>query len=266
MGQQKQKIYGQEPTSAKATADKGKNTKKPHSKEQDYSKAEAAKTPTKTSGQDEIKEVEQPKKPKIGKKKERSKKYQQSLKLVDRKKVYNLIDAIELAKKTSYAKFDSTLELHIKTLTKKGQEPIRALVAMPAGAVKTPKVAVVTDELIQEIEKGKLNFDTLLATPAMMPKLAKYAKVLGPKGLMPSPKAGTIVDDPDKAKTEIAKGRVEIRQDSLGNIHTAVGKVSWPSDKIKQNVGAILGSIQSNRVDRLTLSATMGPGIKAVKN
>lgn len=210
-----------------------------------------------------IEQVEQKaKRPRVGRAKVRSHRYQQVLALVDRKQQYGLDEALELVKKTSYASFDATVELHIKTLTKKGQDPIRSVVALPAGAVKTPKVAVASEELIPQIEKGKLDFDILLATPEVMPKLAKVAKILGPKGMMPSPKSGTIVEDPAKAIEAIQKGRVEVRQDALGNIHVVVGKVSWPTVKIKQNIEAILQTVPSNRIDSISLSATMGPGIK----
>lgn len=261
MGHQKQKIYGQDESEVKQ-----KKSKKPHSEEEMREVIKEAKQ----EKQDEQDKPQEPKEtkvqPKLGKKKARSKKYQESLKLVDRNKLYSIDQAIELVKKTSYTKFDGSVEFHIKVLTKKGQDAVRTLVSLPAGAVKTPKVAVASDEILVDIEKGKFDFDILLATPDMMPKLAKVAKVLGPKGLMPSPKAGTIVADPKKALEEIGKGRVELRQDELGNIHVAVGKVSWPADKLKANIQAVLNSIQSNRVDRLTLSATMGPGVKVAKN
>lgn len=205
------------------------------------------------------------KRPKVGRARVRSHVYKQVLALVDRKKLYGLDEAINLVKKTSYAKFDGTVELHVKTVSKKGQDPVRGLVALPAGAIKTSKVAVASEELISQIEKGKIDFDILLTTPDMMPKLAKVAKILGPKGLMPNPKAGTIAEDPKKAIDEIAKGRVELRQDPLGNIHVAVGKVSWPVEKLKANIQAALQAVASNRLDRISLSATMGPGIRLAK-
>jgi len=123
-------------------------------------------------------------------------------------------------------------------------------------------VAVASDSLIEEIAKNKLDFDVLLAEPAIMSKLAKVAKVLGPKGLMPNPKAGTIVEDAKKAAAEFTKGKIEYRPDSLGNIHLAVGKVSWDSSKIKANIEALLKVLPGARIGGVVISSTMGPGIR----
>lgn len=272
MGQQKTKIIGMEELGAvsveqmkKVGRKRVKQDKQDKQEEQDHKGQMIEQVPTAVGTVEQASAIEQPKRPKVGRARVRSQKYKQVVALVDRKKQYGLDEAIELVKKTAYAKFDATVEIHIKTVAKKGQDPIRVLVALPSGAVKAPKVAVASDELLQEIEKGKIDFDILLATPAMMPKLAKVAKILGPKGLMPSPKSGTIVEDPQKAIAEIGKGRVEIRQDPLGNVHVAVGKVSWPTEKLKANIQSILSAIQSNRIDRISLSATMGPGIKVSK-
>ncbi|MBI3495001.1 50S ribosomal protein L1 [Candidatus Berkelbacteria bacterium] len=194
----------------------------------------------------------------------RSTRYLEAKQLVDYKKSYALSEAVELAKKTSWAKFDGTVELHIKTQGKKGQDALRGTLVLPAGNPKSPNVVVADDAIVEQIAKGKFEFDVLLAEPAMMPKLAKVAKVLGPKGLMPSPKAGTVVDDAKKALEEFAKGKIEYRSDSLGNIHVAVGKVSWDSAKIQSNIEAIIKVIPRTRIANVTLSSTMGPGIAVV--
>lgn len=277
MGQRKTKIIGEQ-----SEPKPDKKYSKPHS-EQEMRQAEKAKkiaqiaqdaknaqiedsTSETIEQTPAIKRVERlERRPKIGQTREKSARYKSALKLVDRKKQYLLNEAIEIVKKSSYSKFDGTIELHIKTIVKKGQDPIRGLVTLPGGAVKSPKVAVASEELLQEIEKGKFDFNVLLSTPEMMPKLAKVAKILGPKGLMPSPKAGTVVQDPTKAMEEIAKGRVEIRQDAQGNIHIAVGKVSWESEKLKQNIAVVLRAVPAPRLDRVSLSATMGPGVRLAK-
>lgn len=194
----------------------------------------------------------------------RGKRFLEARASVDRRKRYELNEAIELAKKTSWTKFDGTLEFHIATVSKKGQDAVRGTLVLPSGTPKLPKVAIASDSLIEDIAKGKLEFDVLLAEPAEMAKLAKVAKVLGPKGLMPNPKAGTIVEDAKKAADEFTKGKIEYRADSLGNIHVAVGKVSWDAAKIKANVEALLKVLPRARLTSAVLSSTMGPGIKVV--
>jgi large subunit ribosomal protein L1 len=192
----------------------------------------------------------------------RGKKISEALKLVDPNKKYDLAEAINLVKKTSYTKFDGSVELHIKTTLKKGQELLRGLVALPAGSPKQPKILVADENIIDDIKAGKINFDILIATPELMPKLATVAKILGPKGLMPSPKSGTVTPDPKAALEEFKKGKAEYKSDPLGNIHIAVGKISWESSSIEDNIKAILSTITSNRIANISLSATMGPGIR----
>lgn len=188
----------------------------------------------------------------------RGKKYRAAVKEVDRTKAYSVEEAVELAKKTSIAKFDAAVEIHAKVKT----EGVRGVVTLPHGTGKTKKVAIVNDELLEQIAAGKLDFDVLLATPAYMPKLARFAKVLGPKGLMPSPKAGTVTEDPEKIQAEISGGRTEYRADKNGVVHMAIGRVSFPTEKLVENFNAIYAVLQSNKVQSLSMSATMGPGIR----
>jgi large subunit ribosomal protein L1 len=195
-------------------------------------------------------------------KKIKGKKLVEALKLVDTNRKYDYPVAIELVKKTSYTKFDGTVEMHIKTSLKKGQELLRGLVEMPAGSAKLPKVVIADENVIEEIKANKINFDILIATPALMPKLATVARILGPKGLMPSPKSGTVVEDPKKALEEFRKGKVEYKSDPLGNIHIPVGKVSWSVEKLESNIKAVLSSLPTGRIVSISLSATMGPGVK----
>lgn len=192
----------------------------------------------------------------------RSAAYQQALGQVNRQRVYKLIEAIGLLKKISYTKFDPTVELHVHTVSKKGQEPIRFTLTLPAGAVKQPRVRIIDELALQDIEAGKIDFDVAIAEPAMMAKLAKYAKVLGPRGLMPNPKAGTVTDDPQKVMEQFQKGQIEVRSDSLGNTHVGLAKLSWEIDRIVENVKAILSHIPVNRIGSVTLTATMSPGLK----
>ena len=196
------------------------------------------------------------------KKRSHSSHYMSARNVIDANKKYSVSDALELLKKTSYTKFDSTVEIHVRTIAKKGQDPLRGLVSLPSGAPKQKKIVVADDALIETIKSGKINFDILLAMPAMMPKLALVAKILGPKGLMPSPKSGTVVDDPKTALQELSSGKVEYKTDSLGNIHLGIGKVSWDSAQLIANVDVFLKVIPVNRIGSTALCSTMGPSIK----
>lgn len=188
----------------------------------------------------------------------RGKKYRAILSKVDKNKTYSLEEGIELVKEVSTSKFDGAVEAHIKVKA----EGVRGTVVLPHGTGKTKKVAVATDDVIEAIAAGKLDFDVLLATPAQMPKLAKYAKVLGPKGLMPSPKAGTVTEDIEKVTSEISGGRVEYRADKTGVIHLSIGRLSFSTDKLVENFRAIEGQLGNAKVVTVSLAPTMGPGLK----
>ncbi|MEI6477970.1 MAG: hypothetical protein WCO52_03200 [bacterium] len=188
----------------------------------------------------------------------RGKKYRAKIALVDRSKAYPIEEAVELVKQLSYVSFDATVELHAKVKT----EGLRGMVTLPHGTGKTKKVAVADDETLEAIAAGKLDFDILLATPAQMPKLAKYAKVLGPKGLMPSPKAGTVTEDIEKARTEIGGGRIEYRADKSGVVHLAIGRVSFKSEQLVENFRILEQLLASNKIESISLAPTMGPGVK----
>lgn len=188
----------------------------------------------------------------------RGKKYRAQVALVDRTKLYTIEEAVELVKKTSYATFDSAVEVHFKVKT----GGVRGMIVLPHGSGKTKKVAVADDETIEAIAAGKLDFDILIATPAQMPKLAKFAKVLGPKGLMPSPKAGTVTDDIEKVTAEIGGGRVEYRADKGGVVHTVIGRTSFKNEQLVENFQVLEQILLSAKVLTISLSATMGPGVK----
>lgn len=224
----------------------------------------------------EKKDEEPVKKPKIvhtpNMKKRHGKAYVSSLAKVDRNARYNLDEAIKLAKETSSVKFDASLELHVNLGVdpRQADQMVRATVTLPHGTGKTIRVAVVDDDLITKIEKGQLDFDKLIATPAMMPKLAKLAKVLGPKGLMPSPKSGTVTDDVETALAEAKAGKVEFRIDKQAIVHQVVGKVSFDDAKLLENVKTLVSAIMKAKpsaakgtyVKAMSLTSSMGPGIK----
>ncbi|MFZ5534944.1 MAG: hypothetical protein ACOY3M_02190 [Patescibacteria group bacterium] len=203
-------------------------------------------------------------KKKVVKAKVRSKRYQEVMGMVDKTKLYPLNDAISLVKKTSITKFDGTVELHVNLnpLSLGDKKDYRTSVNLPHSTGKEVRVAIADDKIIAEIEAGKINFDVLVAHPQMMPKLAKVARVLGPRGLMPNPKTGTVSPDPEKRAKELSSGQVNIKTEP-GNpiIHMGIGKVSSSDSDIADNVKAVLAAIGS-KVAKVSLSSTMGPGVK----
>lgn len=201
-------------------------------------------------------------------KKTRSKRYLSLSEKIEKGKKYSIDEAIELAKLTSNTKFEGSIELHIKISEKKGKkkgidELARGIFHLPNGLGKSLKVVVLDENMVDQIFKTKkADFDVALATPALMPKLGKVAKILGPKGKMPNPKVGTVTDEPEKIKAEIEKGRVEYKVDSSNVIHQMIGKVGWEDVKIRENMMAVLTSLPKNRIQSIALSSTMGPGVK----
>lgn len=220
----------------------------------------------------------------------RSKKYKDQAKLVDAEKQYTLAEAIDLAVKTSPTKFDATVEVHLRLGLdpRQADQNIRDIVILPAGTGKTVRVAVFADDddakkaktagadiagnedFLAMLDKEQIEFDVLIATPNLMAKLAKYARLLGPKGLMPNPKSGTVTKDVAKAVEQAKAGRIEYRVDSTGIVHVGLGKVSFGADKLAQNINALFTSIRQNKpaslkgvyVRSITLTTTMGPGIR----
>jgi ribosomal protein L1 len=216
--------------------------------------------------------------------------YRKAAEQVEKGKLYSLKEALDLAVKTSHVKFDATVELHVNLGVdpRQADQNLRDTIVLPAGTGNKVRVAVLaeaddaaaakkagadiagSDEFLQQLDKGKFDFDILVATPMMMAKLGKYARVLGPKGLMPNPKSGTVTTDVVKAVTEAKAGRVEYRVDTTGIVHVGAGKVSFGADKLGQNVKAILASIKHNKpsslksayVKSIHLATTMGPSIK----
>jgi len=197
--------------------------------------------------------------------KPRSKKYQEAAKLVDKTKVYPLAEAIDLVKKTSYTKFDGTVELHLNLNpnTLGDKKDFRGSVSLPHGTGKQVRVVVADDAILKEIEAGKINFDILVSHPSMMPKLAKVARILGPKGLMPNPKTGTVTEDVEKRVKELSHGQVNFKTEPENPIiHLMVGKVSFDDKKLTENTNAILDAVGRNKIAKATMTTTMGPGLK----
>ncbi|MDO8444257.1 MAG: hypothetical protein Q7S80_02020 [bacterium] len=194
------------------------------------------------------------------------KKYRKLAEKIEKDKEYPIAEAIALAIETNPAKFDATVELHIKVNIK--EKNIRGMVVLPGGVTKEKKVLEVTesnvDEVIAKVKANKIEFDIMLADMKVMPKLAVLAKVLGPKGLMPSPKAGTVVPDVKKAADELHGGKVEYRADKSNIINMAIGRISFGPEKIHQNFSAIMDRLPK-RIDSIHLSTSMGPSVKVAR-
>lgn len=209
------------------------------------------------------------KKARPAKQKPRSQKYLEASKDLDRTKSYPLPEALDMVKKMSYSKFDGTLEAHINTL-----QNLRGFVSLPFSSGKKLKILAFgsgapddvisgSDETIEEIAKGKIDFDLIITTPQWMPKLAKVAKVLGPKGLMPNPKNGTITEDIKKAVESFQAGKTEYKTEGKAPLlHLALGKLSQPNEELEANVKTLLATIGKTRVKKIVLSPTMGAGVK----
>jgi large subunit ribosomal protein L1 len=206
-------------------------------------------------------------------------------------KKYNLSEAIELIKKNVKAKFDESVEAHIKLGidVKKGDQQVRGTVVLPYGSGKSKKIVVFTEkedelkeikkigimaggeDLIEEIKKtGKCDFEIAIATPEIMKNLAQIARILGPKGLMPNPKTETVSTNIKKTIEELQKGKVTFKNDDSGNVHQVIGKVSWPLEKLKENFEAFLEIIKKSKplklkgiyIKNITLCSTMGKSVK----
>lgn len=204
----------------------------------------------------------------VGKKaKVRSKKYTASKELIDSKKTYELDEAIELVRKTSYTKFIGNVEVHIRMLGKSGKpEQVRGLINYPHSTGKKINVVILDDKTIEEISKtSKAPADMYLATPELMPRVGRLAKILGPKGKMPNPKAGTVTIDPKKTKSEMEAGQTEYKTDSYGIIHQVIGKVSAKNEELIENYKELISALAKDHITSINLCATMGPGIKVKK-
>jgi large subunit ribosomal protein L1 len=221
------------------------------------------------------------------------KKYREALEKIERNQTYSPVDALKLAKDTSYTTFDSTVELHIRLGVdpRHADQQVRDVVVLPHGLGKTVRVLVFAqgdgasiardagadyiaddDEMIKKIQDGWTDFDVAIATPDMMGKAGRLGRVLGPRGLMPNPKAGTVVpaEDLPRVIEESKAGRVEFRVDKTSNLHVPIGKISFDVDKLRDNMSALMDAVKKARpaatkgtyIRKIVLTSTMGPGIK----
>lgn len=221
----------------------------------------------------------------------RSKRYQEAEKKINKDKAYSITEAVKLVKETNLAKFDGSVEIHIRLGidSKKSDQQVRGALTLPHGTGKTKKITAIVspdkekdakeagadvvggEDLIAEIKKtGKANFDVILATPDMMPKLAVVAKILGPRGLMPSPKNDTLTTNLKKTIEELKKGKINFKNDDTGNIHQVIGKVSFEPKQLTQNYQAFIDVLEKAKpsstkgtfIQNISLTSSMGPGIK----
>ncbi len=220
-----------------------------------------------------------------------SKHYQKIKSKIDKSKVYDLDEAIDFIKKNYLSSFDETVEIHVRLGIdpKKSEQQVRGSVILPHGAPKKEKIAAFVepantnqakeagadlvggDDLIEKIKTtGKCDFDIAIATPAMMKSLAQIARILGPKGLMPSPKTGSIVTNVNESIRELRKGKITFKNDESGNLHIGIAKLSWDKEKIKDNISLFLetlkkarpSGVKGNFIKNVVLATTMGPGLK----
>ena len=227
--------------------------------------------------------------------KKRSKKYTEAISKFEKGKVYSKEEAVKLVKETSVSKFDATIELamNLNVDTKKADQQLRGAILLPAGTGKTKRVLVIAKgdaakaakeagadyvgdvDLLEKIEKENwFEFDVLIATPETMPLLGKLGRVLGPKGLMPNPKTGTVTMDTAKAVNDVKAGQVEYRCDTFGIIHSVIGKASFTEEQLLENLNAFVNTIlklkpatvKGDFVKSIAISSTMGPGIKIAIN
>ena len=220
----------------------------------------------------------------------KGKRYLESAKLVDRTNLYTPQEALDLCAKTASAKFDETVELHIKLGVdgRQADQQVRGTVVLPNGTGRSVKVLVITkgdnadlatkagadyvgaEDMIAKIQQGWLDFDVCITTPDMMPVIGRIAKILGPKGLMPNPKSGTVTTDVVKAINDVKAGKVEYRLDKTNIVHVMIGKVSFGTEKLLVNFNALMDAIvkakpqaaKGTYIKSVNLSSTMGPGIK----
>ena len=227
--------------------------------------------------------------------KQRGKKYVEALGKIEKGKAYTKEEAIKLAKETSISKFDGSVEVAVRLNldTKTADQKLRGAIVLPHGTGKTKKVLVIAKgdnakkaeeagadyvgdvDMLEKIEKENwFDFDVMIATPDMMPLLGKLGRVLGPKGLMPNPKTGTVTTDVAKAVSEVKAGRVEYRTDSFGNVHGIIGKVSFTEEQLLDNLNAFMAtimkvkpaSVKGDYIKNVAITTTMGPGIKILVN
>lgn len=285
----------EEPKAEKKTAKAGKRSEKALKEADEKAAKEERKTKGDTTPQREVEvKAKQKQNPTRSRLERKGKNYRKAAELIEKGKAYSLKEALGLATKTSVGKFDGTVELHVNLNVdpKLADQNIRGTVSLPHGTGKTVRVAAFVaadqaeaakkagadiageDDFLKLLDKEQLDFDVLISTPQLMPKLGKYARLLGPRGLMPNPKSGTVTANVAQAIKEAKAGKVEYRVDKQSIVHQGVGKVSFGADKLVDNAKAFLDNLAANKpasvkgalIKSIAISTTMGPGIKVDHN
>lgn len=279
-----------EPKEEKKTAKAGKRSEKAIKEAEEKADKEERKAKGDTTPKDGAVKVAQKQNPTRSRLERRGKNYRKAAEAVEKGKAYSLKEALELAAKTSVGKFDSTIEVHVNVNVdpRQADQNLRGTVSLPHGTGKTVRVVAFVgadqvaaakkagadiageDDVLALLDKQQLDFDVLVSTPQLMAKLGKYARVLGPRGLMPNPKSGTVAANPTKAIEEAKAGRVEYRVDKQSIIHLGVGKKSFDAAKLYDNTKAFFDTLNASKpasvkgalVKSIAVSSTMGPGIK----
>jgi len=281
-------VEAKDETSTKSTAKAGKRSAKAVAEAEAKVEKEERKAARAEADAEVAEKPKQPVKPTRSRLERRGKGYRKAAEAVEKGKVYSLAEALELATKTSSVKFDASVELHVNLGVdpRQADQNIRANLVLPQGTGKAVRIAVFADDKIdgadlsgvdditKQLEKGTIDFDILISTPANMAKLGKYARLLGPRGLMPNPKSGTVTTDIAKAVAEAKAGRVEYRVDSTGIVHLSVGKVSFGGSRLLENAQAVMSSIRAAKpasvkgayIKAVHVTTTMGPSITVSTN
>jgi len=192
------------------------------------------------------------------KEKVRGKRYVEAKAKVDSEKVYSFEEAVKLARETSISSFGGSLELHLII-----HGTVNKILDLPYSSGKTKKVEIATDETIEKLKSGKVDFNVLIAHPSMMPKLVPFAKVLGPKGLMPNPKNGTVSEKPEAASKKFGGNSLQVKSETKSPlVHTIIGKVDQPEKELVENLTAIVNAVGPKTIEKAVVAASMGPGIK----
>ena len=279
----------EEPKLAKA----GKRSAKALREQAELEQKEARKAEARSDDEEQQK-PKQPQNPPRSRFDRRSRRYRESAASIDKQKQYSLKEAVELVVASSTVKFDATVEAHVRLNVdpRQADQNIRDSIVLPSGTGKTLRVAVFADEadvkkakaagadiagadeFLAKLEKNELDFDVLIATPNMMPKLGKHARTLGPKGLMPNPKSGTVTKDVEQAVKEAKAGKIEYRVDEAGIVHVPMGKISFGADKLVANAAELFASIKQNKpssikgayVASVYLTSSMGPSVSIINS
>lgn len=279
----------EEPKLAKA----GKRSAKALREQAELEQKEARKAEARSDDEEQQK-PKQPQNPPRSRFDRRSRRYRESAASIDKQKQYSLKEAVELVVASSTVKFDATVEAHVRLNVdpRQADQNIRDSIVLPSGTGKTLRVAVFADEadvkkakaagadiagadeFLAKLEKNELDFDVLIATPNMMPKLGKHARTLGPKGLMPNPKSGTVTKDVEQAVKEAKAGKIEYRVDEAGIVHVPMGKISFGADKLAANAVELFASIKQNKpssikgayVASVYLTSSMGPSVSIINS